>query len=154
MSAWTGGLQVGDRYDNGHDYYPMKFNKGAVAFTKGALLSVDPANGNLRLAATGHTGPFYIAYEDSLVSDNRVHVWKQEGVWLVQQTTTALLPNAIVVPSTTESGKIGTIAAASRDTAVGIYLGTVDLGADLTSGDVKQDSADANDLVVIEFRKV
>lgn len=152
--SWTGGTQVGDRVDNGHDYYPEKLNKGASAFTKGTVLSIDPANGNLRLAATGHVGPFYVAYEDSLVADARQHVWKQEGNWLVLETTTALLPNAIVVPSTTVPGKVGTIAAASRDTAVGIYKGTIDLGQALTSGDVKQDSADVGDLVVIEFRTV
>jgi hypothetical protein len=154
--SWVGGTQIGDRVsnDNAQIFYPRKVNKGAVAHTKGLVVQKD-ASGNLIVApTTGAKRPFYICYEDSLTTDKRQHVWDQTGPWVVLQTTTILVPNDRVKPSTTVAGKIekfieGTDAEAL---AIGIYLGTIDLGADLLSGDVYQDSADALDLCVIDFR--
>lgn len=156
MSAWVGGTQKGDRVDNQHDYYPQQVNKGAAAFTKGTVLSIDPATGNVRIAETAHPGPFFVAYEDSLISDPRQHCWKQEGVWLVLETASTLLPNARVVPvgGNVTDYQLTATTTADPDSVAGYYLGTIDLGQALTSGNVKQDSAAIGDLVVIDFRKV
>lgn len=154
--SWQGGVQIGDRItnDNAQIFYPTKINKGAVAHTKGLVVQKD-ATGNLVVAPiTGAKRPFYVCYEDSLTTDKRQHVWEQENPWIVLQTTNTLLPNDRVKPSTTVAGKIEKfIEATDAETlAIGIYHGTIDLGADLTSGDVSQDTADPLDLCVIKFR--
>lgn len=151
--SWTGGTQIGDLFDNGHEYYPRKINKGAVAHTKGLLLVTDATGNAIVAPTTAARQPFYVAYEASLTADKRQHVWAAEGQWLVLPCTEALVPNDVVKVSTTVAGKIGKFVKGTDvfDARVGVYLGTIDLGADLTSGDVVQDTSDPGDPCVIRF---
>jgi hypothetical protein len=149
--SWQGGdHQWGDRVHNGHDYYPRGINKTNVAFAKGNVLFADPATGNLRLATTGDKGPFYVAYNASLGSDVRQHCWATNGNWLLIENTTQLKPNALVVPIT---GKVRDVATGPDITTgiLGIYLGTVAMGAELTSNNVIQDTAAIGSKCVIEI---
>lgn len=137
--SWQGGQhQYGDRVHNGYDYYPRGINKSNAAFAKGNVLFADPATGNLRLATTGDRGPFYTAFNASLGSDVRQHCWATEGNWLLLENTTQLKPNALVVPIT---GKVADIGSNITTGVYGTYIGTVDMGAELTSNNVIQDTA-------------
>lgn len=158
--AWQGGSQgqYGDRVDNGHDYYPRGVNKGAVAYAKGNILSTDHTTGNAILApTTGARPPYYVAYAATIAADPRQHAWHQEGEWLVLETTGNLTPNCIVKPSTTEAGKLEKLVVGTDDITLlglGIYMGTIDMHAELVSNNVVQTSAVDGDYCVINFRRL
>jgi len=153
--SFVGGTQLGDRFDNLHDYYQEMQNKGGVAYTKGQVLSTDQTTGNVILAPTTNARrPFFVAYADSVIADPRQPCWKQEGMWLVGITTTALKPNSRLKPSTTVAGQLEKLVEGTDTEAlcVGVYKGTLDLGVDITSGTVRVDDAEAGELIVYEFK--
>ena len=156
--SWQGGTQLGDRFHIGplsDDFYQEPQNKGAVAYTKGQNLSTDPATGNVILCPTANARrPFFVCYEDCKTTDPRVRCWKQQGERLVGITTVALKPNNRLIPSTTVAGQLGgpaTEGTTSEALIWGIYKGTLELGVDITSFDVRADDAEAGELIVYDF---
>lgn len=135
--TYGGKVYAGDRVDNQHVYYPMKFNKkAATALNKGDIVFPDPAdNGRMRLADTGDAGPFFMVYEDTPASADRVHVWHDEGNWVLAPIAGSALPNAKLVP---DGGLLVTQGANTTTGVYGILLGIPEMEADLTSGDVLQ----------------
>ena len=151
-----GGDQVvvaGDRVDNQHVYYPMKFNKKAgLAITKGDILFADPTDaGKLRLADTGDVGPFYMAYEDTPAGDPKVHCWHDEGNWLIANIVGATDPNTKLVPV---DGKLTGIGSDTTSGVYGLLLGTPDQEAELTSGNVLQKALTGDGLGVVKVHNI
>lgn len=154
--AWQGGSQgqFGDRVHNGHDYYPKGFNKiTSVGFAKGNVLYADPTdNGNLRIAATGDAGPFYVAYAATLAADPKQHCWHDEGNWLVLEATAATIaPNSLVVP---DGGKVKARGADVTTGVLGICQGSIDMQAELTSNNVVQDTVPSGGYAVIKIQNM
>lgn len=136
-TIYGGVVQAGDRVDNQHDYYPMKFNKKpALALSKGDIAFADPTdNGNVRVATTGDKGPFMQVYEDTPAGAPKVHCWHDESNWLIVTLDGAPLPNTKVVP---KAGKATPQGADTTTGVYGVYLNPPTMNADITSGDVVQ----------------
>lgn len=136
--TYGGEVFAGDRVDNQHVYYPMKFNKkAALALDKGDIVYGDPADaGKMRLADTGDPGPFYMVNEDTAASAEKVHCWHDEGNWLLAPIAGSAAPNAKLVP---DGGLLVTQGADVTSGVYGTLVGIPEQEAELTSGNVLQE---------------
>jgi len=151
--TYGGEVFAGDRVDNQHVYYPTKLNKkAALALDKGDIVYCDPTDaGKARLADTGDPGPFYMVYEDTPASALRVHVWHDEGNWLLGSIVGAADPNTKLVP---DGGKL---VAQGADVTTGVYgvlMGIPDQEAELTAGNVLQEGLTTDGLGVVKVHNI
>jgi hypothetical protein len=153
----NGGADVGTKVENGELYYTRNKNKVAAAIAKNAGLLNFDANGNCQVCPVDGVGPFVVSGNNSLIGDLRQEVYDRDGVWICLRNSDALKPNDIVKRSGATPGYIAKYVKGTDtpDLAVGIYLGLLEQGAELSSKDVLQAATTGNgQLCVIEFKPV